>query len=374
MTVSESNIEFDKKQMVLIIKPTEACNFSCDFCSSTELVEDKASKLKLETIFQFLKRYPKTHTIFVVGGDPLMMSPKYYFDLLEHIKENGYPTKLSLTTNLWAFYKKPERWVELLSHPDVEVGTSFQYGNGRLIRPGEVFTEEIFIDVVKKFRSLIPNKELCFLAVINDENEHLAIDHVYLAKHLDMQCRLVYASMSGLSTRPYPLSKLYKIFVKIWKLGLAEYEQTALAISDKIYGLEGACPMSRSCDHLMRSLNPDGRYFSCGPLNDDLDKKNEIDFNSEVIEGERFYLPLQNREELQFLKPECIGCKMFQVCNGCRKHTKDLKQTNMVEEHCSQMKLIMDELIDMSTSPEILKIKTQISHSFSQPLVDEVNQ
>lgn len=350
----------EKREMVLILKPTEACNFSCNFCSSSYLVDDKKERLELEKIYQFLKRYPKTSVIFVVGGDPLMMTPQYYKDLIAHMDEHGYPAKISMTTNLWAFYKKPEKWVEILRHPRVEVGTSFQYGGGRQISPGVEFTEEIFIDVYNMYKKYVPEKELCFLAVVNEENEHLAINHVYLAKHLGIQCRLVYQSMSGKSGDVYPISKLYKIMLEIHRLGLTEYEQTALSISDKIYGLEGACPVSRNCDSWMRSLNADGRYFTCGPLNDDLDVRNEIDFEKEVVRGEAFYTPLQTIPELQYLKEECISCKMFETCNGCRKHTKDLKAQNKVEEHCTTMKSIMDDLFEMSESEEILTLKREI--------------
>lgn len=353
------NTDSDKR-MTLIIKPTEACNFSCDFCSSTELVEDKKARLELQRIYDFLKRFPRTDRIFVVGGDPLMMPPTYYTEMIAHLEEHGYPAIISMTTNLWDFYKNPKKWVEVLSHPRIEVGTSFQYGNGRLIKPGQVFTEDIFIDVYKKFKEEVPHKDLCFLAVISDENEKFALDHVYLAKRLGTQCRLVYASQSGRAGKPYPLSKLYKIFVEIWRKGLAEYEQTALTISDKIFGIEVACPLSRNCDHWMRSLNPDGRYFTCGPLNDDLDPIDEIDFDSEVKEGKRFHLPLQSIPELQFLKEECVTCPMFQVCNACRKHTKDLKNAGMVEEHCSTMKSIMKDVQEMSHASDILELKREI--------------
>lgn len=346
--------------MVLIIKPTEACNFSCTFCSSSYLVDNKKSKLHLEKIYQFLERYPLTNTIFVVGGDPLMMPPSYYYRLLEHIEEKGYNTSLSLTTNLWDFYKKPQKWFDLFSHPKIEIGTSFQYGEGRQISPGVVFTEEKFREVYAKFKQYFPEKDLCFLAVINEENEHLAMNHVYLAKDMNIQCRLVYANMSGRSGKPYPLSKMYKIYLQIWKEGLAEYEQTSISISEKIFGLEGSCPLSRNCDHWMRSLNADGKYFSCGPLNDDLDVKNEIDFESEVVKGEKFYLPLQTRTELQYLKEECITCEMFQVCNGCRKHIKDLKNSNMVEEHCSLMKSLISDLNAMANSKEINNLRSEI--------------
>ena len=61
--------------MELIIKPTEACNFACTFCSSNKITRESSGKkafLKLETIYQFLERFPQTRTIIVNGGDPLM--------------------------------------------------------------------------------------------------------------------------------------------------------------------------------------------------------------------------------------------------------------------------------------------------------------
>lgn len=367
----ENSIKFDQKRMVLIIKPTEACNFSCTFCSSSYLVDDKKQRLELDKIFQFLKRYPMTTVIFVVGGDPLMMSPAYYQELINHMNENNYPAKISLTSNLWDFYKHPDKWAPILRDPRIEIGTSFQYGEGRQISPGVVFTEEIFIQVLTKFNEYVPEKELCFLAVVNQDNEHLALDHVYLAKRLGIQCRLVYQSMSGKAGEVYPISKLYKIMLEINRLGLTQYEQTALSISDKIYGLAGSCPVARDCDSWMRSLNADGRYFTCGPLNDDLDTRSEIDFEAEVIKGEAFHTPFKNLTELQFLKEECLSCKMFETCNGCRKHTKDLKAQGLVESHCTTMKSIMDDIISMSESEEILKLKEEFKpilgeHSYEQ--------
>lgn len=351
------------KKMSLILKPTEACNFSCDFCSSVDLVEDKKAFLELEKIYQFLKRYPKTSHIFVVGGDPLMMKPSYYEELIAHMEEHNYPALISMTTNLWAFYKNPSKWRAILSHPRVEVGTSFQYGGGRKVTPTKVFTEEMFRDVVKCFKLNVPHKDLCFLAVISEENEHLALDHIYLAKDMGMQCRLVYANKSGLESKPYPLSKLYEIFLEIWRKGLTEYEQTAFNISDKILGVEVACPLSRNCDSWMRSLNPDGRYFTCGPLNDDLDTDNEINFEDEVVTGEKFHIPIELSTNNQFLKEECFGCEMFKVCNACRKHVKDLKEADMVETHCTKMKSITEELKVMVKDPELLDLKNGIDNS-----------
>lgn len=339
--------------MNLVLKPTEACNFSCTFCSSSYLVDDKKERLELDKIYQFLKRFPDTEKIFIVGGDPLMMPPTYYFEILQHIEENNYPTILSFTTNLWDFYKKPDRWIKLFNHPRVEIGTSFQYGNGRQIKPGEVFTEQHFREIYRMFKKFVPDKELSFLAVIDESNEHLALDHLYLAKDLGTQCRLVYSSMSGKSKDVYPISKMIDIYIQIWKLGLSQYEESCFTVSEKISNVFVGCNLDRNCDSSMRSLNADGRYFSCGPLNDDLDKENEIDFNKEMT-GD-FFKPIQKSEH-RFLKPECFGCKMFEICNGCVKHIKDLKRTNRVEENCIRMKSLEKDFLEMASSEAVQKM------------------
>ena len=76
--------------MDLIIKPTEVCNFKCTFCSSTKISENHTSVLDLEYVFKFLKRFPNTNTIIVNGGDPLMMKPKYYWDIIEYLDKNNF--------------------------------------------------------------------------------------------------------------------------------------------------------------------------------------------------------------------------------------------------------------------------------------------
>jgi len=86
--------------MDLIIKPTERCNFKCTFCSSTHITEDKTAELDHDYIFKFLKRYPETQTIIVNGGDPLMMSPEYYWEIIEHLDEINSSATVSFTSNL----------------------------------------------------------------------------------------------------------------------------------------------------------------------------------------------------------------------------------------------------------------------------------
>ena len=345
--------------MDLIIKPTELCNFKCSFCSSTQLTDEKKNWLKHDQIFRFLERFPETKTIIVNGGDPLMMEPNYYWKIIDWLDEREYTTSLALTTNLWPFYKKPSKWVDLFNNERVGITTSFQYGGGRLKGDYSEFTEEDFYkcsDAMLEHCGYRPD----FISVITRENEHNAIKNVELAKKMSEQkipegtlhnfwreektgveCKLNYAMASGEQKEPFLLSDIYEKYVEIYKAGLAPWEfntsQMMLAINDTAT----SCPLRRKCDEGIRCLQPDGDYYSCGAFGDDKDKA--IDFEEEM-KG-KFFTPLQDDLNLSTMKKSCYSCPMFNICNGCRKTVKDYKEAGVVEKHCEKMKRIGKDIL-----------------------------
>lgn len=326
--------------MDLIIKPTEVCNFKCTFCSSTKISDEHTAQLDLEKVFRFLKRYPETKTIIVNGGDPLMMSPAYYWRLIKHLEQHNYPATISLTTNLWPFYKNVAKWKPLFLHPRIGVATSFQYGNGRLKGDYSVFTEEDFWAVSDTMLKEIGYRPT-FIAVITEENEDTAIKTVELAKKMDVVCKVNYAMASGDQDAPYRLSKIYEKYVEIWKAGLAPWEHNTQQMMKRLRGEHTICPQTRSCDSHIRTIQPEGDYYSCGAFGDDRDKA--IDFEYEMNGG--FSTPLSNDVDLLSMKKACFTCPMFEICNGCRKTVKDLKNHRMVEDHCRHMKTLVPDII-----------------------------
>ena len=330
--------------MELIIKPTELCNFKCTFCSSTQLTEDKAKKLDLDQIFSFLKRFPNTNTIIVNGGDPLMMSPNYYWKIIKFLDDHNMATTLSFTSNLWDFYIRPEKWTELLRHKRVGVATSFNYGETRIITQGKVFTEELFWKVSDLFLEKIGYRP-DFISVISDENEDTAIDNVKLAKKMGVECKLNYAMASGEQSTPYQLSKIYKVYVEIAKLGLTEWEFNTKQMVRRLSADDTICPQNRNCDEGIRCLQPDGDYYSCGAFGDD--REYPINFTKEVLEKD-FIRPLQNDLDIHHLKDECLTCPMFKICNGCKKTIKDMKVANIIDDHCRLMKTLAPSIIEFN--------------------------
>ena len=338
--------------MDLIIKPTELCNFKCTFCSSTNITDDKSMKLDLDYIYKFLIRYPETNTIIVNGGDPLMMDPQYYWDIIEWLDAHDYNTTISFTSNLWPFYKNPTKWIDLFKNPRLGITTSFQYGGGRLKGDLTVFSEEDFWNVSDAMLEHVGYRP-DFISVITEENEHLAIKNVELAKKMGVECKLNYAFSSGPPVKfkniimgqegkPYMLAKIYEVYVKIWELGLTDWEFNTKQMVKRLKGNSTCCPQNRKCESGIRTLQPNGDYYSCGAFGDD--RLFSIDFEKEM-QGDKIF-PISFEPKLQSLKQSCYTCPMFDICNGCRKTIKDLKDYNMVEQHCMKMKELAPKILE----------------------------
>ena len=327
--------------MELIIKPTEKCNFKCTFCSSTSIADDITDELSLTNIYRFLRRFPDTNTIIVNGGDPLMMKPSYYQKLLDHIEIFNYPTDVAFTTNLWPFYVNPDKWIDIFRHPRIGITTSFHYGDSRLKGDFSVFTEEDFWAVSDKMLELVGYRP-GFISVIDEANEHMALDNVRLAKKMGVECKLNYAMASGIQSRPYQLSKMYKLYLDVYEAGLTEWEFNTKQMIQRLRNEALMCPQNRECDSTIRALQPSGDYYSCGAFGDD--REYTIDFEKEM-NGE-FFTPLQKDLDIQTMHDGCYTCPMFQICNGCKKTVKDTKRHNMVEKHCTLMKQLAPRIID----------------------------
>jgi hypothetical protein len=339
--------------MDLIIKPTELCNFKCTFCSSTNITDDKSAVLGVDQIFRFLERFPDTRTIIVNGGDPLMMSPDYYWKIIDWLDLHEYETDISFTTNLWPFYKNPEKWADLFNHERMGITTSFQYGGGRLKGDLTVFSESDFwkcSDAMLRYCGYRPD----FITVITEENADRAVDNVRLAKKMDVECKLNYAFSSGPPVkfknivmgqqgRPFILADIYEIYLEIWRENLYPWEHSTKTMMKRLRGESTICPQNRDCDAGIRTLQPSGDYYSCGAFGDD--KEYAIDFEQEM-NSKTIIRILNDKPELQSLKQSCYSCPMFDICNGCRKTITDLKRHNLVERHCSKMKTLAADIIE----------------------------
>jgi len=327
----------------LIIKPLEACNYSCDYCSSTDIApeNDPHAQLSLGQISQFLDAFPNTQTIIVNGGEPLLMPPSYYQSILNEIESRGMRTTLSLTSNLEPFMSNPSRWELFLKHSRVGICTSFEFGGLRKDKRGNPLTLERFLQIFNFFKKHI-GYSVDFISVITDKNKEFAIQNVELAKELNVVCKLNYGVYSGMNSETFSLADMYSIYLQIYKKGLAQWEFSTRQMLASMSGTATACPLLRDCDKKIRAMNPGGDYYSCGALADD--KAYPIDFYEELL-SDSMHTPLQNDLNLNSMKRDCYACNLFSICNGCKKTIRDVKTQQKVEEHCQKMKELESELL-----------------------------
>lgn len=320
--------------MELIVKPTGRCNFACNFCSADKLQTtiDHSKDVPYELI-DIIKVLQPNH-IILNGGDPLLVGRDYFYKLLD--LSQPYNTTLSIVTNLRDFKRRPDYWADLFNNPRVDVTTSFQYGTGRRWSKNIVYDERMFRDTMSLFSDVAGYVPM-FIAVITEENQSQALDHVYLAKELETTCRLNGCLPIGAADKPYPKYKMVDLWLDIENKGLSKYAGD----SGQMYN--GACSFNTKlmCDSTIRVFwkNCDGsiHYSTCD--NRSMSGADQIPLDIEK--------PIPTKMTLDpkhfVVGTQCLSCKLCRFCNACVVNRDASKQ---VPNYCQEMKKRIPAIIN----------------------------
>lgn len=324
--------------MDLVIKISDKCNFKCDFCSSN-MIAANHNDLPLWKVTSYIVDHPQVRNIIVNGGDPLCVDPEWYWNLLYWLEETKRDINISFTTNLWDFYKHPEKWEELFKE-HISVCTSFQYGDGRKLATGEVFTEDMFVEIFNMFEERIGYK-LKFIAVQNHKNASYALATVELAKRLGTTCRINPALKSGRTEFPYPFHLIMRTWLDIIDAGLGEYEDNCKLLKDVWAGNDTECPFNSRChdsEFGIRCMSPDGSVHICPAIADDIMKG----IDEAYVDGSGKKIPFKDI----LIKAECATCKNFKLCNSCKKRIIDIHSMgeSYLNDHCTHMKAMIPRM------------------------------
>lgn len=296
--------------MELIINPTNKCNFNCDFCLASDLPKTNITLTKLEKI---IKNYSYNLSMIIInGGDPLMMDPDFYYKLLEFVdKYCQKQIPISFTTNLYDFYINPDKWLDLFKKKYVGIITSFQVDNRRKLNNGEVYSKELYKEILEKFNSLIgyiPNS----IAVIDKEKSIETMNETLkVAREVGNMCRLNKAIVEGKEKNYYPRWKYYEDYLEVAKLNpdMIHYELNYINIMNFFKNYTSSCPLSRRCNSQIKCINPDGKIFKCSNIAAAFPNKKEYSATSINDEFSNLY---------QYIDIDCLSCENFQFCNSCR--------------------------------------------------------
>lgn len=333
--------------MDIVINPTNACNFSCKFCAASDI---SAGKLTSEQTIERLSIFKdKLRMIIINGGDPLMMDPQYYYDIINWCRtELMRIVPISMTTNLLDFYNHPEKWTGLFREKGVGIATSFQYGDKRgYIKNGEfvVYDEKIFREVISLFFSLVGYKP-SFIYVTDKDNEKDLFKVIELSNELGMTCKINKASIDGRCKEYYPRYRLFEKYLEIIK----EYG-FSICVEDNIrnslyeYMKDPnsvlPCDMNRECYNGIRTITPSGYLVQC-PHIAYMDK---LSIEQYRIDKDP-YNKYKFRSKYYCIKSDCHNCKWFKICNSCAVYIREVKNNNDEVQYCSRMKNILELIED----------------------------
>lgn len=329
--------------MDIIINPTNTCNFSCEFCSASDMPK---GKLTAEDTIKLLEPYKEDlGEIIINGGDPLMMDPDYYFSLLEWIEYVNEYSWISLTTNLLDFYKNPDKWKELFRNKRIGIMTSFQYGDKRRYKTStgtQVFDEDLFLKIQRKFYREIGYNP-AFIYVVDKDNCALAPKACELAQKLNTKVRLNKSTISGRSKEYFPLYCMYEVYITILMLGFARYEMNMEIFYDFFKFNRFSCNLSPNCCSSITAINPDKSITTCSFTAGDIDKLGREEYDIKINYMNRYRL----QDKYSYLKSECLQCDNFFMCNRCHIMTKEVQDNHDEQRYCDMMKILIPRLKDL---------------------------
>lgn len=309
----------------MIVRVTTRCNFKCEFCSASEMA---GKTLSPDAVVSAVKKY-QPESVTLEGGDPLVLPPSYFEELFSKLLAVDPNLKFGVTTNLWNWYKNPGKW-DVLKKYKAHICTSFQYGGKRKITDSRPLTEEIFVDMMTKWRDLngyAPG----FIAVIDDDNADSVLKTVKLAKHIKTYCKVNPLFVSGRATSAYPWDKMLGHYADIVEAGLAYWEDNAYQLAKLSLNTVSSlmCPIVPNCEKSFVVLNPDETIHHC---------TTDVSTNGAQPNVIKFY-----KKDTPIVSEDCLACDWFAYCNTCRVYRQEIKAYK-TPEYCARVRDAMNRI------------------------------
>ncbi len=355
-----------------IIKLTESCNFSCDFCryaNSTEsnLMDINLCKNVIWEIckFNMLQHYNSIHLIFH-GGEPLLWGKenfreiiKFQYDLCRKYKKVSFVN--SLQTNGLLIDRE---WIKIFHELNINIGVSIDGPDELNFHHGKSSDDsKIVLDKIKLLQEM--KCKFGLLSVITNKHENRAEDYYnFLIKHNIHNVGLCYCFSNKdksvdndiLSKFLIELFDLY--FENEYTLNIREFNSAL----NKIMGGDKVCCSfcnRMKCGNYI-TINGNGNVGYC-----DTYEKNErimgnININSlnSIVNSKKFKL-FQEKSKKVF-EDYCINCSIKHICGGgCYRH--DILNSNGEVENyfCSTYKklynYIEEKVVRTGCEPNILE-------------------
>jgi len=255
--------------------------------------------MSVEELLALNEKYPN-HQKLIIGGEPMLLSPEYYLELLDSGMEFSMQTNLTLYT---------EHWNQVLNHPNF-LGLSVS---------GDKFKDfETFYQTFEKITENLGHSPLVLVLMDLDmlKSYKKAKDWYAYAKEYRFPMKLNYLLPTGKAQenieRVMKLSEVFNVYLHMFHQWLRDSREVELQPFQDLYehlaGRKGSvCPFIESCirEDVMVDVEMDGQEYPCPVLGD---------------------LKLQKEDlKIEFVD-ECLLCEHFELCKGCNIRNWMLQQ------------------------------------------------
>lgn len=356
--------------MVVIIKPTYACNLRCKYCYLSNDTKTEKMSFDIEFAKQIIlnikqvlyKQHKKKLNIIWHGGEPLLWGVNNFRTILQFALEelSEFELKHSIQTNLTLIDKE---YIELFKQYNVHVG--FSLDGDRIIND----SQRVFVNEGGTFDVIMQKLELC-------KKHGLSVGCIVVGskKHIGHIPELYdFLSRNKLNFKFNPIFAAGEAVNNIDKYSITPEEYASMAIelfdlwfydkehkviesnfveiaSNIVTKYTSGCLFGKNCQENFIAITPSGDVMPCGRFCDN-SLKNYSYGNLKTESLEQILFKVRRSDIYQRFtyieKSACSMCEFFKICHGGCLHDGFLRSGDFKSKTflCAAYKRIFSHIL-----------------------------
>lgn len=318
---------------IIIFRTINACNLNCKYCYDKKnhyniKKENKKLKEKLPNIVNNVNKLlnnKKSSSEFIFhGGEPLLIEPNTYKELIEQIKKDNPNIRFSIQTNGTLI---SEEFIELFKEYNVHVGISLDGCNEKQNKYRVDYNGNNSFPKILKSIELLKENNIKFGIIMSLSKESIGSEkelYDFIGKNgINCNIRPIFGDEEIMMNN----DEYYKFFTNLFDIWLEDnISKVSLKQITEIYEIfkqnlskaykTKLCSKTCNCFNNFISLDADGNLYSC---NRTYNNKSFYYGNVNDVDIEKLREEMAKRAEKRVKiinDSKCINCKIYDNCKG----------------------------------------------------------
>jgi len=375
--------------MEIIIKPTEACNGTCVYCSADGslgklkiLPQDRLGRL-FDIFVEWMRAGDRRNLRFLWhGGEPMLCGPDYYLEIMRQ-QQRAFGTDITRVRNAMQSNLSlvDDRWIPVLRDllKDQAIGTSFDIVDGVRGLAGGKDLRQIWVRAVNMLRQA--NIRVGVVYVAHRKSLDGAGDIYRFFRNIGLHVRVnpLYREGRAGDEASQPLwitaDEYGRFLVDLCEIWRADDMRCSVMPLMEWYrawkGSSRLCCDSRGMCHTSHlGINPDGAVFGCGRQSDHRANLlgNIFEDNLDELLRRREQGALADRSQ-RLREGFCRDCRFWHLCHGGCPMMGLLYHGDMLREEyfCAARKRLYEHFESLFGPPVISSQQSVLSDQQDAP-------